>query len=120
MHLLDVVPILTSTVIECQRAGLQKSAFTFAVMLMRPEYRSQIDTKYSKKIEAIVRKTPRGVKEMDDAQPDESQPCPICNANLPVMDVNCFQCNTTLPICVATVIIQLPAFDNRHTYPEEV
>lgn len=34
-----VVPILTSTVIECQRAGLKKTAFEYAATLMRPEYR---------------------------------------------------------------------------------
>jgi hypothetical protein len=34
-----VVPILTSTVIECQRAGLKRTAFEYASMLMRPEYR---------------------------------------------------------------------------------
>ncbi|XP_022236591.1 WD repeat-containing protein 19-like, partial [Limulus polyphemus] len=49
-----VVPILTSTVIECHRAGLKKSSFGFAAMLMRPEYRNEIDLKYKKKIEAIV------------------------------------------------------------------
>ena len=50
-----MVPILTSTVIECQRAGLKGSAFGFAAMLMRPEYRQQIDVKWKKKIEQIVR-----------------------------------------------------------------
>lgn len=51
----DVVNILTSAVIECQRAGLKDSAFSFASMLMRSEYRSKIDPKYRKKIEAIIR-----------------------------------------------------------------
>ncbi|CAJ0963743.1 unnamed protein product [Ranitomeya imitator] len=50
-----IVPILTSTVIECHRAGLKNSAFSFAAMLMRPEYRNKIDIKYKKKIEAMVR-----------------------------------------------------------------
>ena len=49
----DIVPILTSTVIECYKAGLKNSAY--ASVLMRPEYRQQIDEKYKKKIEAIVR-----------------------------------------------------------------
>lgn len=52
---LDIIPILTSTVIECQRAGLKASAFSFAAMLMRPEYRQHIDSKWKKKIEQIVR-----------------------------------------------------------------
>jgi len=51
----DIVPILTSAVIECHRAGLRNSAFSFASMLMRPEYRNKIDLKYKKKIEAMVR-----------------------------------------------------------------
>ena len=51
----DIVPILTSTVIECHRSGLRKSAFSYATMLMRPEYRDKIDPKWKKKIEQIVR-----------------------------------------------------------------
>ena len=47
--------ILTSTVIECHRADLKNSSFTYAAMLMRPEYRSKIDPKYKDKIEKIVR-----------------------------------------------------------------
>eukprot|EP00798_Chlamydomonas_sp_ICE-L_P012692 gene12692-15924_t len=35
-----VVPILTSTVIECHRACMRKTAFEYASMLMRPEYRN--------------------------------------------------------------------------------
>ncbi len=52
---LDIVPILTSTVIECHRSGLRNSAFSYAAMLMRPEYRQKIDPKWKKKIEQIVR-----------------------------------------------------------------
>lgn len=51
----DVVQILTSTVIECQRAGLKRSSFEWASVVMRPEYRAQVDKRYYKKIEAIVR-----------------------------------------------------------------
>lgn len=52
---IDVVPIFTSAVIECHRAGLKNSAFGFAAMLMRPEYRNDINPTYRKKIEAMVR-----------------------------------------------------------------
>ncbi len=51
----DIVPILTSTVIECHRSGLRNSSFSYAAMLMRPEYREKVDLKYKKKIEGIVR-----------------------------------------------------------------
>jgi WD repeat-containing protein 19 len=36
------VPILTSTVIECHRAGLKGSAYEYASQLMRAEYRAQV------------------------------------------------------------------------------
>ena len=54
-----VVPILTSTVIECQRAGLKRSALEFATRLMQPEHRKQIAEAYKHKIETIVRKPDR-------------------------------------------------------------
>lgn len=72
-------------------------------MLMRPEYRNQIDSKYSKKVEGIVRKAPKGIKDFKDDFEGETMECPICDANLPNMDVTCYQCKTTLPICIATV-----------------
>lgn len=51
-----IVQILTSTVIECQRAGLKASSYEYAAMLMRPEYRPAIDANLKRKIEAIVRR----------------------------------------------------------------
>merc|ERR1719327_1932313 len=51
-----IVPILTSVVIECQKANLKTSAYQFACTLMRPEYRQQVSEQYKKKIENIVRK----------------------------------------------------------------
>lgn len=53
--LTDDVQILTTTVFECQKAGLHISSHKAAVMLMRPEYRSKLDPKYKKKIENVVR-----------------------------------------------------------------
>lgn len=55
INFIDIVPILTSTVIECHRSGLRNSAFSYATMLMRPEYREKIDSKWKKRIEQIVR-----------------------------------------------------------------
>lgn len=49
------IPILTSTVIECQRSGMKRQALEFASVLMRPENRSRVDAKYKRKIEQIVR-----------------------------------------------------------------
>ncbi|XP_034967788.2 WD repeat-containing protein 19 isoform X1 [Zootoca vivipara] len=91
-----IVPILTSTVIECHRAGLKKSAFGFAAMLMRPEYRNKIDLKYKKKIEAMVRRP-------DTAEAEEpTTPCPYCEFLLPECELLCPGCKNNLPYCIAT------------------
>ncbi|XP_023685243.1 WD repeat-containing protein 19 isoform X1 [Paramormyrops kingsleyae] len=91
-----VVPILTSAVIECHRAGLRKSSFGFAAMLMRPEYRSKIDLKYRKKIEAMVRRPDTSELE------EETTPCPYCGFQLPECELVCPSCKNNLPYCVAT------------------
>lgn len=41
MHI-DAVQILTSTVIECYRSNLKESAFKFATILMKSDYRHQV------------------------------------------------------------------------------
>lgn len=91
-----IVPILTSTVIECHRAGLKNSAFSFAAMLMRPEYRSKIDLKYKKKIEAMVRRPDTSEVE------EETTPCPFCDFKLPECELLCPGCKNNLPYCIAT------------------
>ena len=113
---------MTSTVIECQRSGMKKSAFNYAVMLMRSEYRDQIDSKYAKKIESTVRKAPKNIKQLNDfdeletngndddddveiskrKSTKDSSPCPFCNCSLTNMEITCGQCKNSLPICIAT------------------
>lgn len=46
---------ITSLRLLSQRAGLRRSAYEYASMLMRPEYRQHLDNKYKRKIESIVR-----------------------------------------------------------------
>ncbi|XP_042339401.1 WD repeat-containing protein 19-like, partial [Plectropomus leopardus] len=91
-----VVPILTSAVIECHRAGLKNSAFSFAAMLMRPEYRNEIDPKYRKKIEAMVRRPDTSELE------EETTPCPFCGFQLAQNELLCISCKNNLPYCIAT------------------
>ncbi|NXN95131.1 WDR19 protein, partial [Rhinopomastus cyanomelas] len=91
-----VVPILTSAVIECHRAGLKNSAFSFAAMLMRPEYRSKIDLKYKKKIEAMVRHPNTSEAE------EPTTACPYCAFQLPECELLCPGCKNSLPYCIAT------------------
>lgn len=91
-----IVPILTSTVIECQRAGLKNSAFNYAAVLMRPEHRSDIDEKYKKKIEGIIRK-PQKTEE----QPLLT-PCPFCENPVAESELQCEACRNNLPYCIMT------------------
>ncbi|KAJ3412566.1 WD repeat-containing protein 19 [Chytridiales sp. JEL 0842] len=96
-----VVPILTSTVIECHRAGLRKEAFEWASTLMRPEYRPLVDAKFKRKIEQIVRRP-----EKDEASvPREDEkvtPCPFCSCPVPETVLDCNECKNHLPYCIAT------------------
>ncbi|XP_073967654.1 intraflagellar transport protein Oseg6 [Choristoneura fumiferana] len=91
------VSILTSTVIECLRAGLKHQAHHWARVLMQPEYRAQIDPKYVKKIESAVRHAPREPPALEPLSP-----CPQCDAPLPVADLRCTRCEAPLPMCIAT------------------
>lgn len=102
---LDTVPILTSAVIECHRAGLKHAAFKYAKQLMNPEYRKNIDSKYAKKIEAVVRKPPKNDK-TGESQGDPSEiltPCPYCDNLLPETELVCNVCTKNLPFCIITV-----------------
>ncbi|TMS23823.1 WD repeat-containing protein 19 [Larimichthys crocea] len=101
-----VVPILTSAVIECHRAGLKNSAFSFAAMLMRPEYRNEIDPKYRKKIEAMVRRPDTSELE------EETTPCPFCGFQLPQNELLCISCKNNLPYCIATVTTVTDVFEH--------
>ncbi|XP_045492796.1 WD repeat-containing protein 19 [Colias croceus] len=91
------VSILTSTVIECVRAGLKPEALHWARVLMQPEFRDQIDPKYSKKIEWVVRHPPR-----TESSPAPTAPCPLCGAALPSAELHCARCEADVPFCLAT------------------
>ncbi|KHJ89415.1 hypothetical protein OESDEN_10760 [Oesophagostomum dentatum] len=92
-----VVPILTSTVVVCSKAGLKGAAHKAAVTLMQPEYRQKIDAKYKKKIEVFVRRSEKG----DD--PEEVRlPCPHCAYPVPETMLTCDNCKSTIPYCIVT------------------
>ncbi|KAL3685980.1 hypothetical protein R1sor_004002 [Riccia sorocarpa] len=91
-----VVPILISTVIECHLSGLKRTAFEYATMLMRPEYRNQITSAYKRKIESIVRKP-------EKTEEDETvTPCPFCKQHIPETQLECPSCRNNLPFCIAS------------------
>lgn len=64
----------------------------------------QVDPKYQKKIEAVVRKPPKRNKlgEIEEAE-EPSTPCPFCSTPLVETELNCSHCKNTIPFCIATV-----------------
>lgn len=72
---------------------------------MKPEYRKNIDPKYSRKIEAVVRKPPKNEKDgeviSDSIEP--LNPCPYCESMLPETEITCNNCTNNIPFCIITV-----------------
>lgn len=95
------VSILTSTVIECVRSGLKKSAFDNASVLMHPEYHEEIDERFRKKIEGIVRKKKDFREDIDPS----TSPCPVCEYDLPDYSLDCPNCKSSLACCIVSVSI---------------
>lgn len=96
MFPMHVVPILTSCVYMCMRAGLKRSAHEWSSMLMQPEYKNKISEKYKAKIVKLVRKAPG--KEPDE----ETTPCPVCGFSLPNTLLDCPRCRNSIPYCIAS------------------
>lgn len=93
------VPILTSTVIECHRGGLKKTAFEYASVLMRPEHRNEIAANFRKKIEGIVRR--RGSSELEDANEERTE-CPYTGEMIPNYELVCPTTKNQIPFCIIT------------------
>ncbi|KAK2708840.1 hypothetical protein QYM36_014460, partial [Artemia franciscana] len=92
------VHILTTAVLECQRAGLRKSAYSIAAMLLNSKSKEQIDKKYKLKIENAARKPPRE----EDQEDEDLTPCPYCGEMCFVTSLACEGCKNTIPMCIAT------------------
>lgn len=101
-----VTPILTSTVIECHRVGLKKSAYAYASVLMRPEYRQKIDPKFKRKIEAMIRRPMRQNGQEggdgDSAEAEVLSPCPFSGQMIPRSQLECPTTQDEIPMCVVT------------------
>lgn len=97
-----MVPILTSAVIECQKAGLKKKSLEYATLLMKSEYREQIDVKFKKKIETLVRKSGGALKDSQPESNDTSSACPFCDNEVIDTELSCHNCRNTIPFCIAT------------------
>lgn len=98
---MHIVPILTSAVIECQRAGLKKSAFEYACVLMRPEHKDNVEEKFKKKIEALVRRP------SDEELEERMCNCPFCGSGVATTDLSCQACKSGLPMCILTGTVVL-------------
>ena len=94
----DMVNILISTVIECQRAGLKATSYEYAVTLMRPEYRSSIDVNIKRKIEAIVRRR----NAVSDEAIEPLSACPVSAQEMPSYALECPTTKDSLPMCAVT------------------
>ncbi|CAG7728859.1 unnamed protein product [Allacma fusca] len=93
------VQILTSAVVECQKAGLKANAMNACYTLMKPDYRSSIPPKYKQKFELMVRKS--GKTKYEDPQ-DEVAGCPYCKHPVPSYQLNCPECRADIPFCIAS------------------
>lgn len=78
---------------------MKKYAFEYASMLMGSEYRAQIDPKYVKKIEAVVRKPPKS-SVIDEREPTSA--CPYCDYKILETEIRCEQCKSIIPFCIVT------------------
>jgi len=87
-----------STVIECQRAGMKAASYEYAVVLMRPEYRSSINVDIKRKIEAIVRRR----SAVSDDTPEPLSACPISAQEIPSYSLECPTTKDALPMCAVT------------------
>jgi len=97
-----VAPILTTTVVECQRAQLRVAAYEYALVLMRPEHRNNVDAQFRRKIEAMIRR-PGSRPQDGETDPTEPQtPCPISGLPLPQFKLECPTTQEELPMCIVT------------------
>jgi len=92
----NATAVLTTTVVECHRAGLKRTASRLARTLMSDEHRGSIDEKLKRKIEALVRRPGK-----TDVEEDET-PCPVCSYSLGAWQPFCPSCKTNLPSCVVS------------------
>jgi WD repeat-containing protein 19 len=93
-----VVPILTSTVVECTRGGMKRTAVHFAQKLMAPTLRAEIGDAYKRKVETIARKPDPNAE--DTTEPVSA--CPFCDTTGGAYDLTCNTCQADVPMCVAS------------------
>jgi WD repeat-containing protein 19 len=83
--------LLIMGVVECSRCGMRKSAFEIATKLLQPEYVDTLKPDMKSKIQTTVRR-----KDMSEIE-EEKSPCPACGAEVPISELACGNCKSTLP-----------------------
>ncbi|KAL5968443.1 WD repeat-containing protein 19 [Taenia solium] len=86
-----IVPILSSTVIECQKVNLKYTSFTYASTLLRAEYKEKIDPRYRRRFEGIVRR-PQKLSSEEAEELNSAAPCPFCSDAVAEYELTCGSC----------------------------
>ncbi|KRY60331.1 WD repeat-containing protein 19 [Trichinella britovi] len=112
---MHAVQIYTLTAIECWYSGMKSTAYKWAAVLMRPNYKESIDSRYKKTIETIIRQVKDLIfvvlmkilnliirKREDTDDSEMKTPCPYCKAQLAESELKCTCCKNTIPFCIAS------------------
>ncbi|RKP21137.1 hypothetical protein ROZALSC1DRAFT_20784 [Rozella allomycis CSF55] len=92
--------ILTSTVIQCLKVNLNKSAYEIALIAMRAENRNSIDSKFKKRIESLVRHPDKDAVDVEE----EISRCINCDSLVKITSLECMSCRERMPMCILSVI----------------
>jgi len=100
----QLVRLLTSVVLQCQRVGLTAAAYQHALLLVAdPQYRQGMDAKIRRKVETIVRRQGAEMEDGASLEDEATSPCPICNTFLPLTELQCPGLHASaIPMCVVS------------------
>ncbi|KRZ88050.1 WD repeat-containing protein 19 [Trichinella sp. T8] len=114
----NAVQIYTLTAIECWYSGMKSTAYKWAAVLMRPNYKESIDSRYKKTIETIIRQVKDLIfvvlmkilnliirKREDTDDSEMKTPCPYCKAQLAESELKWIAAEKCCPMCGTTASV---------------
>ncbi|XP_003376326.1 conserved hypothetical protein [Trichinella spiralis] len=114
----NAVQIYTLTAIECWYSGMKSTAYKWAAVLMRPNYKESIDSRYKKTIETIIRQVKDFIfvvlmkilnliirKKEDTDDSEMKTPCPYCKAQLAESELKWIAAEKCCPMCGTTASV---------------
>ncbi|KRZ78578.1 WD repeat-containing protein 19, partial [Trichinella papuae] len=114
----NAVQIYTLTAIECWYSGMKSTAYKWAAVLMRPNYKESIDSRYKKTIETIIRQVKDLIfvvfvkilnliirKREDTDDSEMKTPCPYCKAQLAESELKWIAVEKCCPMCGTTASV---------------